>query len=200
MVPDDNELIEWSRSGDMRAFEELVHRYDRRVLGIALNFVHDEDEAKDIYQEVFLRVHRALGRFRFESQFSTWIYRITTNVCLSHQARQRRRVHLSIERDLQSTRDGQPASPPPELAIEAAAEQYTYGGEIGVHIGRALEALSPQQRMVFVLRHYQGHKLREIGSILECAEGTVKKHLFDATERMRQQLDVHVTSGIDDAT
>ena len=81
----DTELIRSAQRGDMDAFEELVYRHDKEVFSIAARYVNRAEDAKDIYQEVFLRVYRGLQKFRFQSEFSTWLYRITTNVCLTHR-------------------------------------------------------------------------------------------------------------------
>src|SRR5260370_17730653 len=86
-APDDRVLIERAQSGDREAFEELVHRYDRDVLRIALNILHKPEDARDVYQEAFLKIYRNLHRFRFECSFYTWMYRVVTNVCLDHLRR-----------------------------------------------------------------------------------------------------------------
>lgn len=172
----------------MLAFEELVCRYDRRVMGMAMNYTNNLDDAKDIYQEVFIRVHRALDRFQFKAQFSTWLYRIATNVCLTWKSRKKRRHFISIDRSLELAETDPAALCPDQLAVAAGSESRALSNEIAQSISEALEVLSPQQRLVFILRHYEGHKLREIAEMLECAEGTVKKHLFIATARMREQL------------
>src|ERR1700731_3869292 len=86
-APDDRILIERAQSGDREAFEELVHRYDRDVLRIALNVLHKTEDARDVYQEAFLKIYKNLPRFRFECSFYTWTYRIVTNVCLDHLRR-----------------------------------------------------------------------------------------------------------------
>lgn len=184
----DNELVLRSQRGDMLAFEELVCRYDRRVMGMAMNYTNNLDDAKDIYQEVFIRVHRALDRFQFKAQFSTWLYRIATNVCLTWKSRKKRRHFISIDRSLELAETDPASLCPDQLAVAAGSESRALSNEIAQCISEALEVLSPQQRLVFILRHYEGHKLREIAEMLECAEGTVKKHLFIATERMREQL------------
>lgn len=184
----DNELVLRSQRGDMLAFEELVCRYDRRVMGMAMNYTNNLDDAKDIYQEVFIRVHRALDRFQFKAQFSTWLYRIATNVCLTWKSRKTRRHFISIDRSLELAETDPAALCPEQLAVAPGSESRALSNEIAQSISEALEVLSPQQRLVFILRHYEGHKLREIAEMLECAEGTVKKHLFIATERMREQL------------
>src|SRR5882672_11627268 len=86
-APDDRALIERAQSGDREAFEALVHRYDRDVLRIALNILHRPEDARDVYQEAFLKIYKNLSRFRFECSFYTWTYRIVTNVCLDHLRR-----------------------------------------------------------------------------------------------------------------
>ena len=83
-APDDRVLIERAQGGDREAFEALVHRYDRDVLRIALNILHKPEDARDVYQEAFLKIYKNLPRFRFECSFYTWMYRIVTNVCLDH--------------------------------------------------------------------------------------------------------------------
>ena len=184
MESTDRELISRAQGGESAAFEALVYRYDKHVLAIAASYTNDPDEAKDIYQEVFLRVYRSLGRFKFQSEFSTWLYRIVTNVCLTHRTRHKGRAFLSIdevdrsESDLQASSRSRPVSP----------ERQAQNSEISKHIENAMQHLSPQQRLVFTLKHYQGYKLREIASMMDCAEGTVKKYLFTATEKLRQRL------------
>jgi RNA polymerase sigma-70 factor (ECF subfamily) len=187
MQPDDRELIMEARTGNAGAFEELVCRYDRKVINIAMSFTGDSDQAKDIYQEVFLRVHRSLDRFRFQSQFSTWLYRIATNVSLSHVSAERRRNQVSIDWNPEDS-DRQHTSMESEMASSPKSLEQTFSREIADQVETSLQTLSPQQRAVFVLRHFEGHRLREIAEILQCAEGTVKKHLFTATARMRNQL------------
>lgn len=179
----DRELITRAQQGDAVAFETLVFRYDRKVLAMATAYANDPDDAKDIYQEVFLRVYRSLGQFEFRSELSTWLYRIATNVCLTHQTRNKTRSFASIDDvDRVDARDG-------ELHSKAVSpERHAQNAEISTHIEKAMHHLSPQQRMVFTLKHFEGYKLAEIASMMECAEGTVKRYLFTATEKLRQRL------------
>lgn len=185
MAPLDTELILKAQQGDMMAFEQLVYRYDKQVLSIAATYVNSSEDAKDIYQEVFLRVFRSIRNFQLRSEFSTWLYRITTNVCLTHRARRKRHVHASLSSD---EGDEESHGVGAALADERTSDQHTLDSEISAHIEKALRVLSPKQRMVFTLRHYQGYKLKEIAGMMECTEGTVKKYLFTATQRMRDQL------------
>ena len=191
MTLEDNELVMRAQKGEMVAFEELICRYDRRILGIALKFTNDIDQAQDLYQEIFLRVHNGLKQFKMESKFSTWLYRIATNACLSHLSSQSRKREVSIEPRLGvSSEDGETSlgQLPEALVSQPNSDRLAESAQISDHISKALKRLSPQQRLVFVLRHYDGHKLKEIASILKCAEGTVKKHLFTATMRLREEL------------
>jgi RNA polymerase sigma-70 factor (ECF subfamily) len=180
---EEHELILQAQKGNVIAFEQLVHTYDRQVLSLALSIMHNEEDAKDIYQEVFIRVYRALPKFRMDSKFSTWLHRIVTNVCLTYRSRKKRYEHTSIDDDSGGLR---PLSE--TLADRSSTDQDTISAEIQSRVRQAMGVLSPQQKLVFTLRHFEGHKLREIAEHMNCAEGTVKKYLFTATERLRQQL------------
>lgn len=169
----------------MKAFERLVHRYDRQVLALALRFSGNEEDAKDIYQEVFIRVYRALPGFEFRSAFRTWLFRVASNVCLTHRVKASRMKTIPIDQE-----------PGARVAISGAemggevTEQRVVRRELNDVIQNAMGQLSPKQRLVFEMRHYHGYKLTEIATLLNCAEGTVKRHLFTATRRMREQLSV----------
>jgi RNA polymerase sigma-70 factor (ECF subfamily) len=187
MSPNDTELIMLAQRGNMDAFEQLVQRYDKKVLTIAAGYVDNADEAKDIYQEVFLRVYKALPKFQHRSEFSTWLFRITTNVCLTHRSRSRRHSHTSLDRNAGED-DGQPHALKDALTDYSTADQQATDAEISMKIEEALKNLSPRQRMVFTLKHYDGYKLREIAEMMKCSEGAVKKYLFEGTARMRKHL------------
>ena len=180
---EEHELILQAQRGNVIAFERLVQTYDRQVLSLALSLMRNEEDAKDIYQEVFIRVFRALPKFRMDSKFSTWLHRIVTNVCLTHRSRRKRYEYTSLDQENEGSR------PLAEtLAGRSSTDGQTVSTEIKVRVLKAMHALSPQQKLVFTLRHFEGHKLREIAERMNCAEGTVKKYLFTATERLREQL------------
>lgn len=186
MALSDNELIIQANNGNNSAFEELVYRYDKSVLSLALNYVHNNDDAKDIYQEVFIRVHRNLKKFEMRSEFSTWLFRIATNVCLTYRSRSKKHLQLSISEEYEEDGDKKSYelvsdnSDPGELASNA---------ELGSLISDAVESLSAKQKITFTLKHYEGYKIREIAEMLNCKEGTVKKYLFDAIRNLRKNLD-----------
>jgi RNA polymerase sigma-70 factor (ECF subfamily) len=189
-LSEEHGLVRDAQAGDRLAFEELVRRYDREVLRLALNLVHRAEDARDIYQESFLRVYRNLHRFRFECSFYTWLYRIVTNVALDHLRRRtsRREDQAPVPEEADgSTRDFFDRQP--ELSPAANPERNLLGQELGQHISAALDRLSPRERMVFEMKHYQGLKLRAIGDLLGTSEETVKNSLFRATRKLRASLD-----------
>ncbi|MEK7263353.1 MAG: sigma-70 family RNA polymerase sigma factor [Bacteroidota bacterium] len=187
MAIDEKELIQNAQRGDVAAYEKLIYRYDRHILSIAASYVNDPDDAKDIYQDVLLRVYKGLPKFQMQSEFSTWLYRITTNVCLTYKAQSKRRAHVSLDKEFEHD-DEDSHTLLDTLADDSATDQQLLDTEIRMQVESAMKHLSPQQKMVFTLRHYQGYKLKEIAKIMDCAEGTVKKYLFTATQRMREQL------------
>jgi RNA polymerase sigma-70 factor (ECF subfamily) len=186
---EEKSLVLSAQAGDRLAFEELVRRYDREVLRLATNLVHRPEDARDIYQEGFLRVYRNLHRFRFECSFYTWLYRIVTNVALDHLRRRntRREDQAPVSEDAESgTRDFFDRQP--EMRAAANPEKALLGRELGVHIRGALRRLSPRERMVFEMKHFQGMRLRAIGDMLGTSEETVKNSLFRATRKLRASL------------
>lgn len=181
-------LIRAAQAGDRSAFDALVRQYEHQVLRLALHLTGSEHEAEDIYQDAFLKAYRYLGNFRFECSFYTWIYRIVTNLCLDQMRRRKTRRedaavvidHSGEEIDLlASVSDGRAFSNPArELERKAMGEK----------IQAALEKLTPRERMVFELKHYEGLRLRVIGEMLHTTEETAKNTLFRATKKLRAQL------------
>ena len=183
----DTDLIIQAQKGNQNAFEELVYRYDRNVLSVALKYANNEDDAKDLYQEVFIRVYRGLRNFRFQSEFSTWLFRITTNVCLTYKSRSKEHLRVSIDRSFDD--DEQEINSSPELVYEGSSpEEISSDTNIGEIVNDAIDSLSPKQKMTFILKHYEGYKIREIAEMMNCKEGTVKKYLFDAIKNLRKKL------------
>jgi RNA polymerase sigma-70 factor, ECF subfamily len=185
---DEFSLIREVQRGNHAAFERLVYAHDQRVLKLALRITGSEADAQDIYQETFLKAFRKLTSFRLECTFSTWIYRIATNVCLDHLRRKRTRNETSAtevntdgaEYDLlNQVQDDRPPSNP---------EQQVLGREIGMHISQALKKLTPRERIIFELKHHQGLTLSTMSGILNCSEATIKTTLFRARQKLRLHL------------
>src|ERR1017187_3986503 len=184
----DAELIRAAQQGDHAAFEELVRQYDQPVLRLALHVTGSEHEAKDIYQEAFLKVYRNLGSFRFECSFYTWVYRIVSNLCMDYLRRRQVRkedpaVRIGPEGEVVDLLEQLP-----DERAGASPEQDLMRRELGQRIARALTKLSPRERMVFEMKHYQGLKLRTIGEALNTTEETAKNTLFRATRKLRSAL------------
>lgn len=190
---DERALIVQAQAGSRAAFEEVVRRYDRDVLRLALNLMRRPEDARDVYQEAFLKVYKNLHRFRFECSFYTWLYRVVTNVCLDQLRRRQSRPEdqapeTSADRHDEGTGtdffDRQKA----DRAL-SDPERRLMGKEIGARIATAMTRLSPRERVVFEMKHYQGLKLRAIGDALGTTEETVKNSLFRATRKLRMQLE-----------
>jgi RNA polymerase sigma-70 factor, ECF subfamily len=185
---DDTQLIRGAQLGDAAAFEELVRQYDHAVLRLAVHLTGSQEDGQDIYQEAFLRAYVNIGSFRFECSFYTWIYRIVTNLCLDHL-----RKRSSRYRDLTTTisADGEEEQIVDRIADQragASPERSMASRELRACIVRAMERLSPRERVVFELKHYHGLRLRTVAGILNTSEGTVKNTLFRATHKLRNQL------------
>jgi RNA polymerase sigma-70 factor (ECF subfamily) len=192
---DEQTLVREAQAGDRLAFEALVRRYDRDVLRLALNLVRHTEEARDIYQEAFLKAYKNLHRFRFECSFYTWLYRIVMNVCLDHLRRRAARPEdqspdaLLAEPENSSVREDF-FDRQMEHRAQANPERSLLGKQLGQQIAAALADLSPRERLVFELRHYEGLRLRTIAELLGTTEETVKNSLFRATRKLRSRLEV----------
>ncbi len=188
----DNDLILKAQKGDEKAFCELIYRYDKKALAIITSYRNNEDTAKDIYQEVFLRVYRGLKNFRFESEFSTWLYRITVNVCITFKEREKRNRHLSIDEEFGGGEEESETTLAEIIAGDSEADEETISSELRGHINEAIETLSPKQKMAFTLKHFQDLKIREIAKLMNCTDGAVKKYLFIATNKLKEELSILV--------
>src|SRR3954447_1456433 len=184
----DADLIREAQQGNKAAFEELVRQYDSAVLRLALHLTNSEADAKDIYQEAFLKAYRNLGSFRFECSFYTWIYRIVTNLSLDYLRRKQVRKE---DAPVMTDEHGEEYSLLDQVADEragASPERQLMKREMAKRIGAALTKLTPRERMVFEMKHYQGLKLRTIGEALNTTEETAKNTLFRATQKLRASL------------
>jgi len=185
---DDTMLVREAQRGNRAAFEELVRHYDQAVLRLAIHLTGSQHEAQDIYQDAFLKAYKSVGNFRFECSFYTWIYRIVTNLCLDHlRKKQVRKEDAPVATDptgeqydvLEQVPDGRAGANP---------ERDLMRRELGGRISKALEKLTPRERMVFELKHYHGLKLRTVGEVLNTTEETAKNTLFRATQKLRGAL------------
>lgn len=177
-------LVDRARHNDLQAFRQIVDRYKTTVYRIAYDMTGNRHDSEDICQEVFLKAYRSLGKFRGASKLSTWLYRITVNVCYDHRSR-KSFTSMKTRDDLEQSAQEAPlfhgnASNHPEQTAEASVMQ--------MHIERALTKLSPRERSIFVLRHYSDLQLKEIAETLGISEGAVKSILFRALKRLQKEL------------
>jgi len=182
------QLIREAQAGSRTAFDALIRQYEQQVLRLALHLTGSEQDAEDIYQEAFLKAFRYIGNFRFECSFYTWIYRIVTNLCLDQLRRKKtRREDHAIILDHSGEEIDRMASVSDNRSFSNPARELDRK-ELGEKIQFALSKLTPRERTVFELKHYQGLRLRTIGEMLNTTEETAKNTLFRATKKLRAQL------------
>jgi RNA polymerase sigma-70 factor (ECF subfamily) len=180
-------LIRAAQRGDQDAFEHLVRAYDQSVLRLAMNLLRSAEDARDVYQEAFLRVYKNLDSFRFDCSFHTWLYRIVTNICLDQlRKRKVRKEESAVVETPEGPLDRMDAFE--EDGAESDPERSMWNRQLKQRIETALQDLTPRERMVFELRHYQGLRLRNIGEMLGTTEEAAKNCLFRATQKMRSVL------------
>jgi RNA polymerase sigma-70 factor (ECF subfamily) len=183
---DDDALIELCRGGDRQAFRVLVERYQKKVYGIAMGMLHSPDDAMDITQEVFIRVHAYLKHFRGGSSFYTWLYRIAINLCIDQLRREAKSPTIDYDDSLEHDH-GEEAS---ELlpAWEMHPGKILDRKELSETIQRALETLSPSHRAVLLMREVEGLSYSEMADVMQCSKGTIMSRLFHARRRMQEAL------------
>lgn len=186
-MSDDRALVQRVLAGDPRAFAELVRRHQRLVEHLVGRLVGNPADRADVCQEVFLAVHRHLGRFGFESQLSTWIGRIAYNAALTHL----RRASAGIQYEPAPAGDDE-AGEDRFAQIADETDQGPQGAaaasEMRRHVGALVATLPPEQRAAVTLFHLQGMTVEEVGEVMGCPENTVKSHLFRARKTLKDRL------------
>ncbi|MCK9245255.1 MAG: sigma-70 family RNA polymerase sigma factor [Candidatus Marinimicrobia bacterium] len=181
MEKEEVELIRKIQGGNKMAFGQLMERYGERVMSMAFRFTRNHQDAEDLYQETFIKVYRNLDKFRFESEFFTWMYRILANQAFNIYNK-RKRMTIADPGEDDYLWETIPAE------AEDEADRATFRHSIQEQVDAALQQLSSQQRVVFVLKHFEGKKIKDIAVLLDCTEGTVKRYLFRATHKLQTLL------------
>ncbi len=178
-------LIKRAQRGNLEAFEKLVHQYDARIMKIAYDMLNNIEDARDVYQDIFVKVYRSIDKFRFQSEFYTWLFRIAINTCINFRKQRTKNDSVSLDQieNYHGTQWEMMGN-----SEELNPEKHLLNEELNEKINQGIERLSNQQRAVFILRHYHGYKLKQIAEIMECSEGTVKNYLFRATRKMQVVL------------
>ena len=183
MPSTDEELVARSQGGDLDSFNQLVVRWERSIYALAYRTIGREEDARDVCQETFLRAFRALKGFKGQAKFSSWLYRITLNLCRDWIRRERR----------------QPAAQAPEGVdlVDLASDQtpsetiedLVARKEISEAVARIMAALPDEQRTAIILKEYHGLTFQEIADMLDCPLSTVKTRLYQGLSVLRRQLD-----------
>jgi len=182
---DDRTLVKAAQAGDAKAFRALVERYQRRVVQLALAMTKDADEAMDIAQETFVRVHRYLPSFKGDSSFFTWTYRIAMNLCLDAQRRKGRLERVDVEQGDEAEIEA--AMDPPSAAL-AGPQRQVLNAELRDRIEEALASLSDNHRAILLLREVEGLSYEDLAKVLGIRKGTVMSRLFHARLKMQNKL------------
>lgn len=192
MLLSDEELVLRAQKDDAWATEELVRRYRQKAYAVAYHMcLGDSEEAQDLTQEAFLKVFKNLKKFRGESSFYTWFYRIIVNACIDGMRRRRRRERIfSLRRLGEHGGDlsQEPMEGHPEMEEALNPMQVLSGKQMAEKVQEALQSLSEKQRVVFQLKVLHEMRIPEISKAMKMAEGTVKSHLFRATQVLRDAL------------
>jgi RNA polymerase sigma-70 factor (ECF subfamily) len=192
VILNENELIRNAQAGDSEAFAQLARRYERRIYTLALHYTRNRTDAEDLSQEVWLKAYRALDQFRNEASFYTWLRRIMVNAFLNY--RRGASVYLNdaadnlLELDAVETKEDLRGGF--SARVIHLEDEYQQKMMVEKVLG-ALNALTPQQRLIFLLKHCEGMTYEEISKAIGCSTGTIKKALFRAVAKLREQLGIN---------
>jgi len=184
-VPDDRTLVEQCQAGQLEAYEILVGRYRQRVYSLAYNMVRNEQDATDLSQETFVKAWQAIRGFKKNASFYTWLYRITTNLCIDFVRKRDRRPTVAFEETV---------DPDPDVDVEIAPSSHPLPNEevqrkeLREQIDAALQELSPEHRAVIQLREFEGLDYAEIAKAVGCQIGTVMSRLHYARKHLQKLL------------
>lgn len=184
----ESELLQECRRGDRAAFQELVERYQRKIISLALGMVHNPDDAMEIAQETFVKAFENIANFKGESSVYTWLYRIAVNKAIDFRRRQRRQSTVSLE------------TPRPDLDRDQSYEesikeerpfgpdQRAHAQQVAERVAEAIEELTPDHKAVILLREVEGLSYEEISRVMQCSKGTVMSRLHYARKRLQKRL------------
>lgn len=182
MTSTDEELVARSRGGDLDSFNQLVLRWERPIYALAYRVIGREEDARDVAQETFLRAYRALSGFKGQAKFSSWLYRITLNLCRDWIRRERRAPVMQAPEGVDIIELAGEATP--SESIEALVTRR----QLGRAVGRVMSLLPDEQRTAIIMKEYHGLTFQEIADLLDCPLSTVKTRLYQGLSVLRKQL------------
>ena len=177
----EEQLVRSAQTGNAAAFARLMRLLEQQMLAVAAGIAHTPDDANDIYQDAMLAAYRALPKFKLESKFSTWLYKIVVNTALSNRRKLKRtwQKMTALQNEYQHEE---------QYCENQSPESRLLDGELNTQINRAMTKLTDTERIAFVLCHQQGFKLREAAEVMSCTDNAVKVVLFRARNKLKQQL------------
>ena len=181
----DAAIVSRARAGDTDAFRELVERHSRSLFRLAFRMTGNQQDAEDVVQESFLRAYRQLASFDDRASFGTWMYRIASNCSLDLVRARKRRNDRTVPTDDDRAEDPMAQLP----SSDPTPERIALSGEVRQRVADAMEELSPTERTAFVLRHFEGMRMEEVGRVRECQPGAAKHSVFRAVQKLRRALD-----------
>jgi len=182
----DRELARASGNGDRDAFRELVERYQRKIVAVAMGMVHNPDDALEIAQETFVKAYENLPQFKGESSFYSWLYRIAFNLAIDFQRREQRRPTVAIEE--RPGGGGEDIDEPIGDRLPADPFKRIESKEIGEKVVQAISELTPDHKAVILLREVEGLSYEEISRVMQCSKGTVMSRLHYARKKLQSKL------------
>lgn len=183
MVESDSSLVERAQSGDAQAYDILVERYHEKMLYLAVDLTKNFEDAQDVAQEAFIKAYQKLDQFRGNAKFSTWLYRITSNLAIDHYRKRKRKREDSMDDSYKQL----PGKDKSESLI-TGNESSLATGRRNAKIRKAIEDLSDQQKTAVVLKFFHGKTSIEIGEIMECSDATVRTHIYRAMKNLKHLL------------
>lgn len=189
MSGNETQLVKKSRAGNIEAFEQLISAYERKAYNIALRIMGNEEDAKDMAQEAFIRIFKSISKFKEQSSFSTWMYRIVTNVCLDEIRKRKNSKVISMDSGIE-TDNGEIKM---ELKSDSQTPEEAFQRKENIKIILdAVNELSDDYKSVIVLREMQGFSYEEISNIMECSIGTVKSRINRARKLLKDKLKIRL--------
>ncbi len=184
MIRTDEELVARATAGDLDAFNQLVVRWERPIYALAYRTLGREEDARDVVQEAFLRAYRGLRGFKGEAKFSSWLYRITLNLCRDWMRRERRAPVVQVPEGVDPVDLADAHAAPGESVEDLVARR-----EMSAAVTRAMAELPEEQRTAIMLKEYQGLTFQEIADLLDCPLSTVKTRLYQGLSVLRRRLE-----------
>ena len=178
----DEELVARSKTGDTESFNQLVRRWERPIFALAYRTLGREEDARDVTQETFLRAFRALGGFKGDAKFSSWLYRIALNLCRDWMRKNRRTPVVDVPEGVDMEQLAAERGPTETVEDLAARAELSRG------VAKAMELLPAEQRESIILKEYHGLTFQEIADLMKCPLSTVKTRVYQGLSTLRKQL------------